>query len=347
MNTSLALVLTVILLALNAFFVASEFALTGSRRSRIEPLVKESAAARKVLWSIEHLSRMLAAAQLGVTLCSVGLGALAEPAIAHLIAMPLEHFGLAPAIVHGIAFILALLLVVGLHVVLGEMVPKNISVTHPEKSALKLLPALLIFEKVFYPIVGLLNWCSLVVLKMLRIQPKNEVDSAFTADEVASIVAASEAAGVLRDDQGLITGALEFSDHSAREVMVPLADVAGVPRGASAAQVERAVAVTGFSRFLVRDGAKVLGYIHMKDILNVPEARRELPLRDWLTRRLVSVAPNDEVEDVLTAMQQSRTHLASVEDDGSIIGIVFLEDILEELVGEVRDSMQRDEHRQP
>ncbi|MGO1592750.1 MAG: CNNM domain-containing protein [Ancrocorticia sp.] len=314
---------------------------------------------KNALWSIEHLSRMLAASQLGVTLCSVGLGVMAEPAIARLIEVPLEAVGLAPAIVHGIAFVVALLLVVGLHVVLGEMVPKNISVTHPEKSALKLLPALLLFEKVFYPIIAVLNWCSLAVVRILGIQPKDEVNSAFTASEVASIVAASEAAGVLRDDQGLITGALEFSDHNAREVMVPVEDVAGVELPVSAGQIERAVAVTGFSRFLVRDGGqsdsgmrgddggKILGYIHMKDILNIPENQRDEPLGDWRIRRLVGVKPEDEVEDVLAAMQGSRTHVASVLSDGAIIGIVFMEDILEELVGEVRDSMQRDGRRYP
>lgn len=344
MSTPLALGLTVLLLALNAFFVASEFSLTGSRRSRIEPLVEESAAARKVLWSIEHLSRMLAAAQLGVTLCSVGLGALAEPAIAHLISVPLEGLGIAPAIVHGIAFVVALLLVVGLHVVLGEMVPKNVSVTVPEKAALKLLPALLLFEKVFYPVVGLLNWFALAAVRVLRIEPKDEVDSAFTASEVASIVKASEDAGVLKDDQGLITGALEFSELSAGEVMVPVAKVAGVLRGATAAQIEHEVARTGFSRFLVREPGtdEVIGYIHMKDVLKVPDSMREEPLGDWRIRHLETISPDIEVEDALAIMQKSRTHVASVVNGSGVIGIIFLEDILEELVGEVRDSMQRD-----
>ena len=145
MSPVYALLATVLLLALNAFFVAAEFALTGSRRSRIEPLIESSKAARKVLWSIEHLSRMLAAAQLGVTLCSVGLGVLAEPAIAKLLEVPLHAIGLSAALTHGIAFIIALVFVVGLHVVLGEMVPKNISVTFPEKAALRLIPPLLMF----------------------------------------------------------------------------------------------------------------------------------------------------------------------------------------------------------
>ncbi len=143
MSPVYALLVTVLLLALNAFFVSAEFALTGSRRSRIEPLVESSKAARKVLWSIENLSRMLAAAQLGVTLCSVGLGVLTEPAIAALLSVPLHAIGLSAAVTHGIAFIVALVLVVGLHVVLGEMVPKNISVAFAEKAALRLIPPLL------------------------------------------------------------------------------------------------------------------------------------------------------------------------------------------------------------
>ena len=343
MSPGYALSATVLLLALNAFFVAAEFALTGSRRSRIEPLTGTSKAARKVLWSIEHLSRMLAAAQLGVTLCSVGLGVLAEPAIARLIEIPLEATGLTPAAIHGIAFILALILVVGLHVVLGEMVPKNISVTFPEKAALRLVPPLLIFEKIFYPVVALLNFCSLLVLRLFGMEPKDEVASAFTADEVASIVEASEAAGVLHDDQGLISGALEFSDHDVKDVMVPVADVAGVGADVTPADIEVAVASTGYSRFLVRDNTrKVRGYVHLKDVLAIPETRRHDPIPAWRIRSLVQVGPDDEVEAALKVMRSSGTHLAGVVEHGQLMGIVFLEDILEELVGEVRDLMQRD-----
>lgn len=343
MNPGYALLATFLLLALNAFFVAAEFALTGSRRSRIEPLTATSKAARKVLWSIENLSRMLAAAQLGVTLCSVGLGVMAEPAIAKLIEIPLEALGLAPTAIHGIAFVLALIVVVGLHVVLGEMVPKNISVTFPEKAALRLVPPLLVFEKIFYPVVALLNSCSLLVLRMVGIEPKGEVASAFTADEVASIVEASEAAGVLHDDLGLISGALEFSDHDVRDVMIPVAKVAGVSADVSPESIENAVASTGYSRFLVRDnGGAVCGYVHLKDVLAIPEARRHDPIPAGRIRSLVEVTPGDEVETALKVMRSSGTHLAGVVEQGALVGIVFLEDILEELVGEVRDLMQRD-----
>lgn len=343
MSPTIALSLTVLLLVLNAFFVAAEFALTGSRRSRIEPLVAHDKRAEKVLWSIEHLSRMLAAAQLGVTVCSVALGVLAEPAVAHLLEGPLHAIGLSAAAVHAVAFTIALLLVVGLHVVLGEMVPKNISVTYPEKAALVLVPTLLVFEKVFYPIIAVLNWTSLFILRLMGIEPKDEVASAFTAEEVASIIEASEAAGVLHDDHGLISGALEFSEHDVRDVMVPVTEVAGVKAGATPADVEAAVASTGFSRFLVRDSADhVMGYLHMKDLLGASKEQRVQPIPSWKVRTLVQVKPDEEVETALKVMRGSGTHLAGVVEHGEIIGIAFLEDILEELVGEVRDRMQRD-----
>lgn len=344
MSTTTALVMTVILLALNAFFVAAEFALTGSKRSRIEPLVGASSAAGKVLWAIEHLSHMLAAAQLGVTLCSVGLGVLAEPAVARLLEKPLHALGLSGAGVHAVAFLLALLLVVGLHVVVGEMVPKSAAVTHPEKSALILVPPLMVFAALLRPVIVVLNWCSQLVLRLCGIEPKDEVASAFTVDEVASIVEASEAAGVLRDEQGLISGALEFSDHCARDVMVSLRDVAALPVDVSPAEVERAVAETGYSRFLVRESSGSLhGYVHVKDILGATMSQRALPIPEWKIRTLSRVAPGDDVESVLVDMRSSGTHMAAVMEGDEAVGVVFLEDILEELVGEVSDLMQRDQ----
>ena len=344
MSTGVALGISIVLLVLNAYFVAAEFALTGSRSSRIEPMVEEHNSARKVLWAIEHLSQMLAAAQLGVTLCSVGLGVLAEPAIAHLIEVPLELVGIPQAGVHAIAFLLALLLVVGLHVVLGEMVPKNVSVTHPERAALVLVPSLMVFGKVFHPVIVVLNWCSQLVLRMFGIEPRDEVISAFTADEVASIVQASEAAGVLHDEHGLISGALEFSDHVARDVMVPAGDVAGVSVDVTPAQVEQAVAATGFSRFLVRDKVGTThGYVHMKDILGASQIQRDQVIPAWKIRPLVVVEPDDEVESVLREMRAAKAHMAGVVVDSQIMGIVFLEDVLEELIGEVRDRMQREQ----
>ncbi|MCF2706642.1 HlyC/CorC family transporter [Arcanobacterium haemolyticum] len=344
MNTTSALLVAAALLAFNAFFVAAEFALTGSKRSRIEPLVGASGSARKVLWAIEHLSQMLAAAQLGVTLCSVGLGVLAEPAVAKLLEKPLHAVGLTGPAVHAIAFVVALLLVVGLHVVVGEMVPKSAAVTHPERSAMILVPPLMVFATVFRPVIVALNWCSQLLLRLCGMEPKDEVAAAFTVDEVVSIVEASEAAGVLSDEQGLISGALEFSEHCARDVMVPLDDVASLPVSVTPGELEHAVAETGYSRFVVRDSAGALhGYVHVKDTLGATLAQREMPIPDWKIRALSRVSPEDEVETVLVDMRSSGTHLAAVMENDEAVGVVFLEDILEELVGEVSDIMQRDQ----
>ena len=271
----------VILLVFNAFFVGAEFAVISARRSQIEPRAAAgSRAAATTLWAMERATLMLATSQLCITVCSLVILNVSEPAIHHLLEYPLSWTGLTPSMVTTVAFVIALVLVTFLHVVFGEMVPKNISVTFPEKAALRLIPPLLMFAKVFYPIIAVLNLISNFVLRLFGIEPKNEVASAFTADEVASIVAASAAAGVLQDDQGLISGALEFSDHNARDVMVPVADVAGVSIDVTPAQIELNVAATGYSRFLVRDtDGQVRGYVHLKILPGADDAIIEASVR--------------------------------------------------------------------
>ncbi|KMY22998.1 HCC family HlyC/CorC transporter [Actinobaculum suis] len=343
MNNWLALSLTVLLLLGNAYFVSAEFALTGSRASRLEPLAATNKRAQKVLAAIRNLNEMLAACQLGVTICSVALGALAEPAIARLLAIPLEAIGVGPAVVHTVSFIVALLLVTALHVIIGEMVPKNVAVTHPEKSALLLVPSLLVFDKIFRPVTASLNWISLHIVSWLGMKPRHEVVSAFTAEEVASIVEVSERAGVLQDPQGLISGSLEFSERSVGETMVPLSGVVSVPAHVTPEQIERHVAETGFSRFVVRDRNHVLGYVHVKDVIAVRPQQRRLPIPMSLVRHMETLRAEDEVEDALRIMQGTGTHMALVEKNpGELGGIIFLEDVIEELVGNVRDAMQRE-----
>lgn len=346
MNTWAALLITLLLLIGNAYFVGSEFAVMGARRSRIEPLVEQGKrGAKTVIYALENLTLMLATCQLGVTICSVALGAISEPAIAHLIEVPLEFLHVPHQLTHPIAFVLALLLVVFLHVVLGEMVPKNIAITTPERAALLFMPALVVFSKIFYPVVASLNWISVHVIRLLGVEPKDEVTSAFTADEVASIVEVSEAAGVLHADVDLLSGALEFSEHTARDVMVPLDDLASVPWTISVQDFEELAGKTGFSRFPLLDKSGVpRGYLHVKDILDVPDFRRTEPVPSRRIRPLPIVCASVEVENALRTMQNARTHMARVVDDSNfehILGVIFLEDILEELVGEVRDAMQR------
>jgi CBS domain containing-hemolysin-like protein len=341
MSTGLALVLVGVFLAGNAFFVGAEFAVISARRSAIEPRAQEGdRRARTVLWAMEHVSLMLACAQLGITVCSTSLGLVAEPALAHLVAAPLRALGAGPGTITAVAFVVALLVVVYLHVVLGEMVPKNLAVSGPDRAVLAFGPPLVWLARVLRPVIAVLNWVANHAVRLVGVEPRNEVASTFTAEQVQSIVERSAADGLLSDAQGLLSGSLEFSDRTARDVMVPLGDVVGIDQGATPDEVEHLVARTGFSRFPVREDARLVGYLHVKDVLYADDGTRWQPVPGWRVRALAVVGPDDEVEDTLAAMQRSGAHLARVDEGAAAVGVVFLEDILEELVGEVRDAMQ-------
>lgn len=345
MSTGLALTVAALLLVANAFFVGAEFAVMAARRSQIEPMAAGgSMRARTTLWAMEHISAMLATAQLGVTVCSLGLGAVAEPAIAHVLEDGFAALSVPEGLVHPLAFALALALVVYLHVVIGEMVPKNLAIAGPDRAALLLAPPLVWFSRLISPLISVLNGVANWLLRRFGVEPTDEVTSTFTADEVASIVNASRREGLLGEQHGLVVGALEFSDHRAGDVAVPLASLICVAEGATPADVERLVARTGFSRFAVKDGAgDLLGYLHLKDVLYADDERHEQPVPSKRIRSLVTVRSGEDVEDVLAAMQRSGAHLARVVDDaGHVIGVVFLEDVIEELVGEVRDETRRE-----
>jgi CBS domain containing-hemolysin-like protein len=344
-STGTALLLGVLLLAANAFFVGAEFAVLSVRRSTIEPRAEAGEKrAKVVLWAMEHVSLMLACAQLGITVCSTGLGIIAEPALAHLLEGPFEALGVPEQLVHPVAVVIALAIVVYLHVVLGEMVPKNLAVSGPESAALWFAPPLVLIARVLKPVIVALNWVANHCVRLLGVEPKDEVASAFTVEEVQSIVEHSRAEGVLDDDQGLLTGAIEFSSRTAADVMVPLAELVTLTPAATPDDVEHLVSRTGYSRFPLCDDGEpgtLIGYLHLKDVLYATNGNRSRPVPSWRFRAMAAVAPGDEVEEALRAMQRSGAHLARVEDGGRTVGVVFLEDILEELVGEVRDAMQR------
>ena len=206
----------VVLLLGNAFFVGAEFAVMSARRSQIEPLAEAgSKRAQTTLRAMENVSLMLACAQLGITVCSLLILQVAEPAIHHLMAVPLEAVGVPMEIADVVAFAVALMVVTFLHVTFGEMVPKNISVSVADKAALLLAPPLMFIARLVKPVIVALNWSANHILKLMRIEPKDEVTSSFTLEEVQSIVQESTRHGLVDDDAGLITGALEFSEHTA------------------------------------------------------------------------------------------------------------------------------------
>jgi CBS domain containing-hemolysin-like protein len=360
MSAGVGVLVAVFLLMGNAFFVGAEFAVMTARRSQIEPLaLAGSRRARTTIVAMENVSRMLACAQLGITICSLGLGAVAEPAISSLLRAPFDAAGLPHGVVHPVAFAIGLALVVYLHVVLGEMVPKNLSLAGPDRAALLLAPPLVWCARAVGPLAKGLNAVAKSVVRLLRVEPKDEVTSAFTADEVASILAESRREGLIEDRQGLLTGALAFAGRDAGEVAVPLADLVVLSPDSTPADVERAVAQTGYSRFPVADdGGELIGYLHLKDVLGATGRERDEPVARRRLRDLATVGAGDDAEDVVAVMQRTGAHLARVErgdggevaevgevgevgDVGEVIGVVFLEDMLEQLVGEVRDASRR------
>jgi CBS domain containing-hemolysin-like protein len=350
MSNSAALWLSLLLLLGNAFFVGAEFAVMAARRSQLEPMAAQGSKRAQVsLEALEQVASLLACAQLGITLCSVGLGAVAEAALHEMLIPVLHTAGLSEALAHPIALALALLVVAYLHVVVGEMVPKNLALAGPDKAALALAPPLLYITRALRPVIRLMEGVAKGLVRALGIEPKDELASAFTAQEVQHIVAESHREGLLEGDQhGLVTGALEFSDRVAGDVAVPLAQLVTLSVGATPADVERLVARHGFSRFPFADAnGEVTGYLHLKDILYADEAQHQEPVPLKRVRRLATVGADDEVEDVLETMQRTGSHLARVVDvEGTVVGVVFLEDVLEELVGEVTDASQRPQVRQ-
>ncbi|MBX3093027.1 MAG: HlyC/CorC family transporter [Cryobacterium sp.] len=334
-----------ILLVLNAFFVGAEFAVISARRSQIEPLAEAgNRRAKTTLFAMEHATLMLATSQLGITVCSLLILNVSEPAIHHLLEIPLLLTGWPVEVIATIAFVIALVLVSYLHVVFGEMVPKNIAFSIPDRAALVLAPPLVLVAKAFGPVIIALNATANGVLRLFGVTPKSEATSAFTIDEVANIVAQSQKAGVLRDDSGALTAAFEFSEKKAQDVAIPLDKIVSLDEGVTPEQVARAVAQHGFSRYVIIDdeGAPT-GYLHLKDVIDLDDSDEvSAPVPVKRIRRLVSIFENTELEDALTAMRRSGVHLATVfEENGSPRGVLFLEDIIEELVGEVQDATRR------
>jgi CBS domain containing-hemolysin-like protein len=359
-SDAVGLVLTVVLLLFNAFFVGAEFALISARRSTIEPKAAAgSRSARITLRAMENVSLMLAGCQLGITVCSLALGALSEPAIAHLLEVPFAAAGVPEVLVHPVAFAIALSLVTFLHVVIGEMVPKNIALAGPDRVALILGPPLAIVVKVLYPVIWFLQAISNGLLLAIKVRPKNEVTSAFTRDEVAGLVAESRQVGHLDImEEKLLIGALTFDDHDLTSVLIPLDVVAALPVNVTPADAEAIAAARGFSRFPitrfpitplpvsplpVAEGAPlVIGYVHIKDLLETDPARRSQPIDRGVIRPLITVRRSDPIRQVLATMKDTGAHLAAVIDEyGSQVGIVALEDVLEELVGQIRDDSRR------
>ena len=342
MNPVLGIGLTLALLALNGLFVASEFALVSARRAKIEPLAEQgSSRAASTLRAMEQISQVMAGAQLGITVCTLGLGAISEPAIAHLLEIPFAGLGIPEGFVHSIALVIATALVVWAHVVLAEMVPKNLSLVGPERAAMALGPFMLMVVVILKPVVVGLNAVANGAMRLFRVEPKDEVGSSFTRDEVAGMIEESRREGYLDEDEyGLLSGALGFQTGTVGSVLLPTSELITVARGVSPSELEQICARTGFSRFpTVNDRGELIGYLHIKDGLAVSDVARNAPIPDERIRTLASVAIDTGLDEALQTMRSQNVHLAQVSDArGAVSGVIMLEDVLEELIGEIRDA---------
>jgi CBS domain containing-hemolysin-like protein len=347
MSTQTAILVGILLLLTNAFFVGGEFALVSARRTKIEPKAAAgSRLARTTLRAMDNVSQVMAAVQLGITVASLALGAIAEPALSRLLEPLFHSLDVPTNLEHPISFAIAMTIVTYLHVVLGEMVPKNIALAGPERAALALGAPMMAFVTLFKPIVVALNTTADGVVRLLRLEPASAVASTFTREEVEALVDESREEGLLEEGEyNRLAGALGFTSRQVSSVLLPLDSLQTVGRGARVGDVEAVCAETGYSRFPVRDDGGLVGYLHIKDVLETDPHGRTRVIEDKWIRPFANVRPTDTLQTALAVLQAKGAHMARVvDDDGALLGIVTLEDVIEELVGEIRDASHAEGH---
>jgi CBS domain containing-hemolysin-like protein len=347
MSSGTAVVVAILLLLGNAFFVGAEFALVSARRTQLEPRAEAgSRMARITIRAMENISLVIGVNQLGITVCSLVLGAVGEPAVAHLVEPVLHALHLPEGALHPVSFVIALAIVVYLHVVMGEMIPKNLALAAPDRAALVLGPPIWGIVTVLRPIVVVINWVAGGVLRLLGARLTDEVSSTYTREEVAALVEESRGEGLLEADQyDRLAGALGFTEKTVSAVLMPPASLSTVTRGTTPAEVEALCAATGYSRFpVIATDGEVLGYLHIKDVLETDDLRRERPIDDKWIRPFALVSADDALHEALETLQRRGAHMARVVDaDGRTLGLATLEDVIEELVGEIRDAAHHEE----
>lgn len=348
MAEALNLVIVVLLVLANGFFVASEFSLVGVRKSRIETLAKAgNRKARRLLPLINNLNAYISATQLGITLASLALGWIGEPAVAHLLEIPLKG-RISDTLMHTIAFAIAFSIITFLHIVLGELAPKTLALERAEKTALTIALPMEIFYKIFRWPIQVLDWAGTRTVRLFGLHPSGSHASIYTEDELRQLIDISRASGHLEaDDQRLINRVLDFSDAQVREAMIPRTAVAALPLTATLEEAKEAFRNLGYSRLPVYEDNldKVVGVLVRRDL--EPYLENATPPDNFNLRNLVHppqfIPTAARLGAALQRMQAKRIHLGFVVDEhGGIEGIVTLEDLLEEIVGEINDEFDEE-----
>ena len=349
--SGLQLFAALLLVALNGLFVAAEFAFVKIRTSKVEEMVQEGkTSAGIVKEAIGNLDGYLAVCQLGITIASLGLGALGEPAIATLIEPLLEPFGISEGTLHFVAFVVAFGIITFLHVVFGELAAKSFAIARPEGTSLLVAPFMKLFYYAFWPGVWVFNGTANAFVRMFGVPPASEAEEAHSEEELRLIIGQSTEQGVLKEDEeGMLRAIIQLEETNAREIMVPRPNIESIPSEMRLEELFSVVAEGEHTRYPIFEddaGERIVGVIHAKDVLRAANEagnlEADVTARD-LKRDVLTIPENRSVDKILKDLRAQRLQMAVVIDEwGSFEGLLTLEDIVEEIVGEIRDEFDEE-----
>lgn len=340
------LLLVFFLIAMNGFFVAAEFACVKIRPSRLETLIQEGSRQAKYAKKLtDHLDASLSVTQLGITLASLGLGWVGEPAVATLI-LPITHaIGLDDVIGHTISLALAFSIITGLHIVLGELTPKTMAIQNVEKIMLSVALPMLVFHRVMYPFVWLLNHVANWVAHRMGFHTASEGDDAHTEEEIRLLMEESHRQGLIDDTEvDFVDNVFDFTDLNVREIMTPRTDMVCLYIEDTMDENLHIILEEQLTRYPIchEDKDHIVGFLHVKDLMRVMAEGRKPNLRR-LARKALIVPESMDVSVLLKTMQKQRSQMAIVVDEyGGTAGMVTIEDIVEEIVGDIQDEFDEE-----
>jgi CBS domain containing-hemolysin-like protein len=347
--TIINLIVIAILIAFTAFFVSFEFAIVKIRSTRIDQLVsegnKKAIAAKKI---VSNLDEYLSACQLGITVTALGLGWLGEPTVEHMLHPLFTKFNVAESAAGILSFIIAFASVTFIHVVVGELAPKTIAINKAEAVTLIFAKPMIIFYKLMYPFIKVLNGSARVIVGIFGLKPASEHEEAHSEEELQLIISESYKSGEINQSEyKYVNNIFEFDDRIAKEIMVPRTEIVVFDRSQTLAECLEIVKVENYTRYPVIDGEKdnIVGMLNMKEVLTdyISGKNLDTPIDEY-TRPVIQVIESIAIHDLLVKMQKDRVHMAILMDEyGGTAGLVTVEDILEEIVGEIRDEFDQDE----
>lgn len=347
--TTINLILIVILIALTAFFVATEFAIVKVRTSRLDQLIAEekkgAAAAKKV---VTHLDEYLSACQLGITVTALGIGWLGEPTIEKLLHPIFEQFNLNESVSHILSFAIAFSIVTFLHVVVGELAPKTVAIQKAETVTILFAVPIIWFYRLMYPFIWFLNGSARVLVGIFGLKPASEHEVAHSEEELRILLSESYKSGEInKNELKYVNNIFEFDERIAKEIMVPRTEIVSISINDTMDEVLNIITTENYTRYPVIDGDKdnVLGFMNVKELLSSIMMNENTHLKmEPFINPIIRVIETIPIHDLLVKMQKERIHIAILMDEyGGTSGLVTVEDILEEIVGEIRDEFDEDE----